>query len=73
VLSSSRREYAIYLDGNGPAELTLELPKGHYSAEWINVASGAIMHGESFGHSGGAKVMVTPKFSEGVALRLAGQ
>jgi hypothetical protein len=73
VLSSSRREYAIYLDGNGPAELTLELPKGHYSAEWINVASGAIMHAESFGHSGGAKVMVTPKFSEGVALRLAGQ
>jgi hypothetical protein len=73
VLSSSRREYAIYLDGNGPAELTLELPKGHYSAEWINVASGAIMHAEGFGHSGGAKVMVTPKFSEGVALRLAGQ
>src|SRR4030095_14825727 len=31
VLSNPGKDYAIYLDGNGPAELSLELPKGHYA------------------------------------------
>jgi hypothetical protein len=70
VLSNPEREYAIYLDGGGPAELTLELPKGHYAAEWIDPASGAALHTETFGHSGGARVLTSPKFADGVALRL---
>ena len=73
VLSNPGREYAIYLDGNGPAELTLDLPEGHYSVEWINVATGAISHTESFAHSDGAKVLTSPKFTEGIALRLTKQ
>ena len=73
VLSNPGREYAIYLDGNGPAELTLNLPKGLYSVEWINVATGAISHTESFAHSDGAKALTSPKFTEGIALRLTKQ
>ncbi len=73
VLSSPGREYAIYLDGNGPAELTLELPKGHYSAEWINPATGAVLHSESFAHSGRTKMLTSPKFAEGAVLRLVNQ
>lgn len=73
VLSNPGREYAIYLDGNGPAELTLDLPKGHYSAEWMNVATGAVLRTEAFAHSGGAKVLPSTKFTDGVALRLTNQ
>lgn len=73
VLSNPGREYAIYLDGTGAAELTLELPKGHYSAEWTNVATGGVLHAESFAHSGGVKVLASPKFTDGVALRLTKQ
>jgi len=70
VLSNPGREYAIYLDGNGPTELTLDLPKGQYSAEWINVATGGVLHTESFGHAGGSRVLGSPRFTDGVALRL---
>ena len=73
VLSNPGREYAFYLDGNGPTELTLELPKGHYSAEWINVATGAVLGKESFAHSGGSHVLTSPKFTDGAALRLMNQ
>jgi hypothetical protein len=73
VLSNPGREYAIYLDGSGPTELTLNLPKGHYSVEWINVATGSVLRTESFGHSGGSRVLTSPGFPDGVALRLINQ
>jgi len=73
VLSNAGREYAVYLDGKGPAELTLELPKGHYAAEWVNATTGAGLYTESFGHSGGTKILTSPKFTDGVALRLVNQ
>ena len=43
VLSSPAKQYAIYLDGNGPTELVVTLPPGNYSAEWISVSSGSIV------------------------------
>lgn len=73
VLSNPGQEYAIYLDGNGPTELTLELSKAHYAAEWIDPRTGAVLHTESFGHSGGAKMLASPKFTDGIALRLVHQ
>lgn len=71
VLASPGREYAIYLDGSGPAELSLELPAGDYSGEWVNVVSGEIERRERFSHRGGARTLASPRFSNGVALRLA--
>ena len=70
VLSSPGRQYAVYLDGNGPAELKLELPKGRYSGGWIDVLSGDAARKESFEHPGGSKVLASPEFTEGIALRL---
>jgi len=70
VLSSPGRQYAVYLDGSGPAQLTLELPQGRYTAEWIDVVSGGRLRAESFEHSGGTKLLDSPKFLEGIALRL---
>jgi hypothetical protein len=70
VLSSAGKEYAIYLDGAGPTDLTLTLPLGQYSAEWINVETGEIELREIFRHSGGEKQLTSPPFRDGIALRV---
>jgi hypothetical protein len=70
VLSDVGKEYAIYLDGNGPTSLTLELPPGSYSSEWVNVVTGISEQWEKFAHKGGEKVLQSPAFQNGIALRL---
>lgn len=70
VLSNPGEEYAIYLDGSGPADLVLTLPPGDYSAEWVNVTAGSIAAREAFRHRGGDKTLSSPAFEEGIALRL---
>lgn len=70
VLSNPGKQYAIYLDGNGPAELTLDLPRGQYSCEWVNVKTGTIDQLEGFTHQGGKKLLTSPAFQNGIALRL---
>ena len=70
VLSNSGHEYAIYLDGDGPAEVVLELPAGEYSGEWINTRTGETEGLERFRHRGGEKTLQTPAFHNGIALRL---
>lgn len=70
ALSNPGKEYAIYLDGSGPSEMTLRLPQGNYSAEWMNVNSGDIEQLEAFQHRGGNKLLAAPAFQNGIALRL---
>ena len=70
VLSKPGKVYAIYLDGSGPADLVLNLPPGNYSAEWINTESGDVAKPEKFEHKGGEKVLPSPSFKDGVALKL---
>jgi hypothetical protein len=70
VLSNPGKQYAIYLDGNGATELTLELPRGQYSCEWVNVKTGTIEQLEGFTHEGGKKMLTSPAFQSGIALRL---
>jgi hypothetical protein len=70
VLSSTGKEYAVYLDGSGPTELTLDLPPGDYSSEWVNVVTGKIEQLGSFAHRGGAKTLQSPAFQNGIAVRL---
>lgn len=70
VLSNMGREYAMYFDGNGSVEVRLSLPAGNYSGEWLNTKTGEIDKVEKFRHSGGEKVLETPEFHNGIALRL---
>jgi len=70
VLSSRGGEYAMYLDGNGPIELTLDLPRGGYSGEWVNTKTGSIEKSEKFQHRGGEKLLLTPEFHNGIGLLL---
>ncbi len=68
VLSAPGREYAIYLDGNGPSSLILSLPRGEYSAEWINTKTGEIQKSEKL--AGGETAVQSPEFTNGSALRI---
>jgi len=68
---SGASEYAIYLDGDGPAEVTFQLAAGEYSVRWIDVTSGAVRDGGSFRHAGGQRVVKSPEFRGGMAVRVS--
>ena len=69
VLSNPRKEYAIYLDGNSPGDVTLDLPPGTYSGEWINTQSGQATE-IKFDHAGADKLLHPPSADNGIALHL---
>jgi hypothetical protein len=62
--------YAIYVNGRGPCELSLDLPSGIYRAEWINTTNGAVLKTESFAHRAGAKTLQSPGHAEDIVLRV---
>ncbi|HEY2822235.1 MAG TPA: hypothetical protein VGJ06_14420 [Candidatus Acidoferrum sp.] len=70
ALSNPGHEYAIYLDGKGPSDLTLTLPSGDYKMEWLNTKTGATDKSEEFHHAGGDKTLTSPSFENGIALSL---
>jgi hypothetical protein len=70
TLSSGRGEYAIYLDGNGPTELSLNLPAGEYAVWWVDVVSGEKDAG-SLKHPGGERTIASPAFQNGIAIRIS--
>jgi hypothetical protein len=69
VLAAASGVYAMYLDGDGPTAMTLDLPAGDYTGEWTDIMTGnnqpvALRQG------GGEKIIETPQFRGGIALRL---
>jgi len=69
-LAESGKAYAIYVHGGSRAELLIELPAGNYNAEWLNTRTGQIEKAEMFEHSGGARKLSSPDYSEDMALRI---
>ena len=69
VLSTPGKVYAIYLDGSGRADVTLDLPPGSYSGEWIDPESGPTTTVQ-FEHAGGDKELRSPAARNGIALHL---
>jgi hypothetical protein len=72
TLSSPRGEYATYIDGKGPAEITLNLPAGLYEASWVDVTTGQSL-GSSAVQGGGDLLLKSPGFQSGIALRVRRQ
>jgi hypothetical protein len=70
VLSSSAGIYAIYLDGNGPTELCLDLPAGRYALAWLDLRTGATIAAGELRHPGGEKTLLSPEFAKGIALKI---
>jgi len=69
------KAYAIYLrkikasTGKEQA-IQIELPAGHWWAEWIDPVSGKRIKAKTFKHTGGVRSLETPEFGEDVALRV---
>ena len=64
------RAYAIYINGGSEAKLAVELPKGSYSAEWVNTKTGKVDKKERFEHAGGDRTLSSPKYTDDIALRI---
>lgn len=70
ALASPGRVYAIYLDGDGPADVTLALPQGHFHADWLDVTTGKIAKVEDFQNPSGTTTLHSPNFKAGIALKI---
>jgi hypothetical protein len=70
ALAEPGMTYAVYVKGGVKAELTLDLTKGVYKAEWVNTKTGAVDKAEDFDHAGGARLLVSPAYEEDIALRI---
>ncbi len=69
VLSSAKGVYAIYVDGKGPADITFSLPAGDYSISWLDIITGEAKDGGII-RGGEGRVMKSPVFEDGIAIRL---
>lgn len=56
--------------GTASIKLKLHLPAGNYRAQWIDPKTGSVTRGEIFQHTGGARMLSSPAFTEDVALKL---
>ena len=70
ALVEEGRAYAIYINGGSKAQLQIQLPKGKYTAEWINTKSGKIDKNEKFDHPGGNRTLESPEYEDDIALRI---
>jgi hypothetical protein len=50
--------------------LTVELPAGSYTVEWIDTKTGAIAKREKFKHDGGERKLTAPDYKDDIALRI---
>jgi len=70
ALAEIGRAYALYVNGGTRAELLLELPAGNYRAEWVSTKTGKVEKAEGFAHAKGNRKLVSPPYSEDIALRI---
>jgi hypothetical protein len=70
ALAKAGQAYAIYITGGTDAELVLELGAGTYQAKWWNTKTGTVEKTEEFEHVQGERTLVSPTYSEDIALSL---
>lgn len=61
----------MYVDGDGPAEISLKLPPGEYSGSWVDVITGGKRDVVTFKHPGRETILKTPAFKNGIAARIS--
>lgn len=70
ALVESGRQYAVYVFGNGPLELRLELPAGAYESQWLHPRDGRREPGRTLEHRGGPVTLRSPAHQEDIALQI---
>lgn len=69
-LSCPGKAYALYVRGRGPTELTLNLPKAAWHAEWLDTTTGRIVKENDFASGPGPCSLLSPDFVDDIALRI---
>jgi hypothetical protein len=64
------RAYAVCIHGGTRAELVLHLPPGQYDAEWLDTKTGDIVRQERVQHTGGNRILRSPRYADDIALRI---
>ncbi len=70
ALSEPGKAYAIYIHGESKAALTLNLPEGHYTAEWLNPRTGKVNLSQDIPSRGDPVMVTSPPYEEDIALRI---
>jgi hypothetical protein len=85
ALGAPGKSYALYLHHGAPrkgtpryavdgtlttAKLTIDLPAGQYAIQWLDPKTGKVTKQERVQHKGGARELVSPPYTEDIALRM---
>lgn len=70
VFAESGKQYAIYLEKGNLLELTLQIPDGKYTVEWVNTLTGNIVRSESISATNRSTTIVYPDFQEDIVLKI---
>jgi hypothetical protein len=70
VLSEPGKQYAAYLFGGPGAKLSLALPAGKYSVEWVSPVTGKVLKSETVTAARPTTELESPPFDPDVALRV---
>jgi hypothetical protein len=73
ALAETGRQYAVYIFGGSQANLEMELPAGHYRAEWVDPVAGKAGPPIKLKHAGGIAVLKSPSYAPDIALRIVKQ
>ena len=65
-----RNHYYVVTTGSYTENFILNLPAGTYKAEWVDPASGSVLHADTFTHKGSARTLTSPLYSVDIALRV---
>ena len=66
-----QQEYALYLQGRSPTQLSMHLPEGRWKVEWLNIENGkSILSTTVAGIKNETVTLTSPDFKDAVALRL---
>ncbi len=70
VLSEPGRAYALYINGSGLKNLTIEIPPGSYMHEWIDTRVAKMLSAKALTHQGSPLKLPVPEYKDDIALRI---
>jgi hypothetical protein len=69
-LATKGKQYAVYLRGRGPVSVTIALPAGNYTVEWLDVETGRVARSAEARSTAATTTVDSPEFKEEIALRI---
>ena len=70
ALVEKGKQYAIYIRGDGLANLDLDLPAGRYRVQWVDTKHGPIEPAQTLDHAGGRHSLRVPHYRQDIAVRV---